>query len=193
VPIHIYTVNMDGTAVPFIHEPFYDGMLAGAALELTAGGSDEIAPTSATLTVTVPARVTGLTNGEELDFEHERPLLRNDIPLVVEFSRPLAPDRAVLHLACIPPPGPNLDPEAQRRASAVFALRNLTGRVVIPAAALAEVAAHLPQPEGECIFRIYEYTVAEDVLVIERLKDGITEGLNAVQSNGFGFNVHMTR
>lgn len=191
--IYARRLNMDGSTVTFAHEPFYDHMLAGNAVELRASGSGDIAPTSATLRATGGARVTRLWNGEDLDFEKQMPVLRIDEPLVVELSRPLDPDRTIILLAFVQPPPYNIDPEVANRASSVFMLKERTRRVVIPAAALADVAAHLPIAEGGLVFRIYEYIVSEDVLEIHRRRDGITEPLNFLQSNGVGFYVWMRR
>ncbi|MGH9201977.1 MAG: hypothetical protein ACRD2A_12175, partial [Vicinamibacterales bacterium] len=191
--IYAQRLNLDGSKVTFAHEPFYEHMLAGRAVELRASGSGDIAPTSASLRATVGARVTRLWNGSDLDFEKKMPVLRTDEPLVVELSRPLDPDRTIIVLAFFQPPPYNIDPAVADRASAVFMLKERTRRVVIPAAALADVAAHLPIAEGGLVFRIYEYVVAEDVLEIHRRRDGITEPLNFLQSNGVGFYVRMKR
>lgn len=191
--IHGQRLNMDGTTVSFAHQPFFESMVAGAAVPLVAGGSPDVAPAAATVRITAGARVTRLWNGADLDFTRSMPVLRADAPLVVELSRPLEPHRTVIHLTFFQPPPYDLAPEVVGRASAVFLLNERTRRVVIPAAALADVAAHLPIAEGGLVFRIYEYIVVEDLLAIHRLRDGITERLNLLQSNGVGFHVRMKR
>lgn len=191
--IYAHRLNMDGSTVTFAHEPFYEHMLAGGAVELRATGSADISQTSASLRVTAGARVTRLWNGADLEFGKKMPVLRTDAPLVVELSRPLDPDRTIILLAFIQPPPYNIDPAIADRASAVFMLNERTRRVVIPAAALADLAAHLPIAEGGLVFRIYEYEVAEDVLLIHRRRDGITEPLNLLQSKGVGFYVRMKK
>ena len=193
IMIYSHRLTMDGRTVTFSHEPSYDRIVAGESIELTASGSDEIGPTSASITVNPGIRITTLWNGAELDFEHVRPEFRTDQPLVVELNRQLDPDMTVIDLAYVPPPPYEVDPDVQRRASAVFILQERTNRLVIPASALAEVASHLPEPEGGLILRIHEYHVMEDVLEIVRLKEGITESLSGVQSNGFGLYVRMRR
>lgn len=191
--IYNHRLNMDGSEVTFSHEPFYEHMVAGGAIELTASGSADIEPTSASLTLRAGARITTMWNGVDLNFEQVRPVLRTDEPLVVELTRQLDPDRTLLRLAYAPPTPNDLDPDVIRRASAVFALQERTDRLVIPASALAEVASHLPEAEGGFVFRIYEYLVMEDVLEIVRIGDGITEKLSGLQSNGFGLYVQMRR
>jgi hypothetical protein len=91
------------------------------------------------------------------------------------------------------PPPYDLDDEVVSRASAVFMLNERTNRVVIPASALADVASHLPLEQGGFVFRIHEYLVQEDLLEIHRLRDGMTEPLNLLQSNGVGFYVRMMK
>ena len=191
--IYAQRLNMDGSTVTFAHEPFYDRMLAGSAVELRAGGSGDIAPTSALLRATVGARVTRMWNGSDLEFDKKMPVLRTDHPLVVELNRPLDPDRTIILLSFFQPPPYTIDPAIADRASAVFMLNERTRRVVIGADALADVAAHLPIAEGGLVFRIYEYVVAEDVLEINRRRDGVTERLNFLQSNGVGFYVRMKK
>jgi hypothetical protein len=193
--LHIYAhrINVDGSTVTFAHAPFYESMVAGGEVELTASGSDEIAPTSASLTLDAGARVTALWNGEYLAFGQQRPVLRSDQPLIVELDRSLDPDRTVLFLIYAPAPTHDVDPASVRRARAVFMLTERTNRVVIPASALAEIASHLPVSEDGFIFRIHEYGVMEDVLEIVRLGDGITELLSGIQKNGFGWYVWMRR
>ncbi len=95
VLIYSHLRNRDGSTVSVVHEPFYEHMVAGGAIELTASGSDDIEPTSASFTLRAGARVTALSNGEDLDFQQERPVLRTDAALVVQLSRPLDPDRAL--------------------------------------------------------------------------------------------------
>jgi len=192
VLIYSHRLNMDGSTVTFAHEPYYEHMVAGGGIELTASGSDDIAPTSTTLTFRAGARVTGLSNGDEFAFEQERPVLRPDEPLVVELSRPLAPDRTVLYLFYAPAPQ-TVDPAVARRASAVFVLTETTDRVVIPASALTEMASHLPEAEGEYVFRIVEYIVKEDVLDIVRIDGDVAESLTGIQGNIFGFYLLMRR
>jgi hypothetical protein len=193
ISIYNHRLNMDGSTVTFSHEPYYEHMLAGGAIELTASGSDDIEPTSASLTLRPGMRITSLWNGEHLSFEHVLTEFRTDKPLVVELSRQLDPDRTILHLEWAPPNSFVVDPDVRRRASAVFQLQERTDRLVIPASALAEIASHLPVAEGWFVFRIYEYHVMQDVLEIVRIKDGITESLRAVQSNGFGLYVKIGR
>ena len=177
----------------FSHEPYYERMLAGEALELTASGSADIAPTSALITLRPGVRITALWNGEDVPFERELPVFRTDQPLVVQLSRSLIPDRTILHLEWAPPNSYVVDPDVRRRASAVFQLKERTNRLVIPASALAEVASHLPVEEGWFVFRIFEYHVIQDVLRIVRLKESMRESLRAVQSIGFGLYVKMRR
>ena len=191
--IYNHRLNIDGSEVTFVHEPFYEHMVAGGAIELTASGSEDIEPTSASLTLRAGARIATVWNGMDLNFEQVRPVLRTDEPLVIELTRPLDPDRSLLLLAYAPPPPYDVDPEVVRRASAIFALQERTDRLVIPASALAEVASHLPEPEGGFVFRMYEYHVMEDVLEIVRVEDGIAETLSGLQSNGFGLYVTMRR
>lgn len=193
VIIYSHRINMDGSTVSFVHEPFYEHMVAGGVIELTASGSADIAPTAGSLTLRAGARVTALSNGEDLDFDQERPVLRTDEPLIVELSRPLDPDRAVLYLVYVPAPESGTDPEVVRRARAVFVLAERTDVVVIPASALAEVASHLPEPEGEFVFRISEYLVEEDVLEIVRNEEGKVEALSLIQANVFGFCLRIRR
>jgi hypothetical protein len=193
VLIYSHRLNMDGSEVSFAHEPYYERMLAGEAIELTASGSEDIEPTSASITLRQGMRITSLRNGEELPFEHELTVFRTDLPLVVNLDRPLDPDRSLLLLAYAPPPPFDVDPDVVRRATAVFKLQERTDRLVIPASALAAVASQLPAPEGGFVFRIYEYRVMEDALEIVRIKDGITEALSALQSNGFGLYVRLRR
>ncbi|UCD25551.1 MAG: hypothetical protein JSW51_06455 [Gemmatimonadota bacterium] len=191
--VHSRVLRQDGSEVVFHHESCYDRILAGQAVELTASGSDEIAPTSAAFTPQPGIRITALWNGEYLRFDRRLPLFHTDYPLVVELSRSIDPDMSVLHLHYVPPPRHDVDPDLLRRASAVFQLQERTDRLVIPASALAEVASHVTDAEGWYVFRIYEYHVMEDVLEIERLKAGITEMLTGLQSNGFGLYVRIRR
>lgn len=191
--IYGHRLNMNGSTVSFSHEPFYESLLAGGEVVLAASGSQDIAPTGASLHMTASARVTGLWNGAVVDFEKAMPLLRTDAPLVIQLNRPLDPDRTVIHLTFFRPPPYDIDPELANRASAVFMLKERTSRVVIPAAALADVARKLPIAEGGMVFRIFEYVVQEDVLEIHRLRDGITESLNLLQSNSLGFYMRMKR
>lgn len=193
VLIYSHRRNMDGTTVTFAHEPFYEEMIAGRAITVTASGSDDIGPTSGAVTLLPGARVTALSNGEPVDFERGRPVLRPHAPLVVELSRPLDPDRSLLYLAYAPPHQSGVDLSVIRRASVSFQLRERTNRVVIPAAALAEAASHLPVEEGEYVFRISEYLVTEDAMEIVRLADGTTESLSGLQVNVFGFLLRMRR
>jgi len=193
VLIYVHRLNMDGSTVSFVHAPFYEHMLADGAIELTASGSEDIEPFSAALTLAEGARVTALSNGDDLYFERERQMLRTDEPLVVELSRPLDPSRAVLRLVYLPPPESDVDPETARRASAAFELMGRTDRVVIPASALAEVASHLPEEEGGFILRVSEYFVKEDVYRLVRVEDGTAETLSGLQVSHFTIYVGMSR
>ncbi len=193
VLIYSHRLNMDGSTVSFVHEPFYERMVGGGEIDLTASGSADIEPTSASLTFRPGARVAVLWNGNDLAFDVERPVLRTDEPLVVELSRPLDPGRSVLILSYAPAPGSGVDPAVVRRASACFQLEKSTDRVVIPAKALAEVASHLPEEEGGFVFRIYEYLVKDDAFEIVRVEDGTSESLSGLQLNSFGFYLRMRR
>lgn len=193
VSIYSHRINMGGSTVSFVHGPFYEHMVAGGAIELTASGSGDIEPASASVTLRAGARVTALSNGDDLDFRRERPVLRPDEPLVVELSRPLDPNRAVLRLSYAPAPGSGVDPDVVRRARAVFQLTETTDRVVIPASALAGIASHLPEEEGGFVFRVYEYLVKQDVLEIVRIENGTAESLSGLQVNVFGFYLRMRR
>jgi hypothetical protein len=140
------------------------------------------------------ARVTALSNGDDLDFQQERPVLRTDEPLVVELNRPLDPDRALLRLMYVPPPVSGGPTEPIPGARAVFELERRTDRVVIPASALAEVASHVPEAvNGPYLLRISEYLLKEDVYEIVRAPDGTTESLSGLQVNHFSIYVRMNR
>ena len=191
--VYSHQTNMDGSEVTFVHEPFYEHMLAGGAVELTASGSEDIEPTAISLSFGPGVWVTGLWNGEDLSFEREQPVFRTDKPLVIELSRELDPDRTALSLFYAPPPPYNTDPEIVRPASAVFQLQETTDRVVIPAADLEEIASHLPEPEGVYLLGIHEYTVTQDALQILRIEAGITESLTALESNGCRLEVRMRK
>lgn len=190
--IYIVRLNRDGSTVTFVHAPFYEDMVAGAAVELTASGSDDIEPTSASLTMDAGARVVSLWNGKDLAFQVEKQLLDTHEPLIVELDRPLDPDWTILHFFYIQPPPYDMNPDSVRAASAVFMLDEQTDRVVIPAFALDQIASHLPVPDGQFMLRIYEYGVMENALRIVR-SDGITEDLTGIQSNGFSVTVRVRR
>jgi hypothetical protein len=193
VLIYVHRLNMNGTTVSFVHEPYYEDMIGGRAVELTASGSADIRPTAASLTFRPGARVTGLWNGADLAFDAEQPVLHPDVPLVVQLSRPLESVQSVLQLFYAPPPGSGVDPETIRRASVCFQLKSRSDRVVIPAEALAEAASHLPVEEGLFIFRIYEYLPQNDVMTIVRVENGASESLSGLQVNVFGFYTRMRR
>ena len=191
VLIYAHRLNMNGSTVTFAHEPFYEDMVAESPLTLTATGSADIEPVSASVTLRPGADVTGLWNGSQLDFNASRPVLRPDEPLVVELSRPLDHDKTLLYLSYVPSGGADL--ETYRRASAVFQLKATTERVVIPAAVLGEIASHMVESEGAYVFRIIEYLVHEDALEIEYVADGSREALDGVQLNIFGFYLELHR
>jgi hypothetical protein len=193
VQINIHRLNLDGSTVSFVPEPFYEHMVGGGAIELTASGSADLQPTSASVTVRPGARVVDLWNGEDLAFDQTRPVLRTDQPLVIELSRSLNPGQSVLRLSYVPPVGSGVALEVLRRASACFQLKRSTDRIVIPAEALAEVASHLPEEEGAFVFRIYEYLVKDDALEIVRVEDGTRQTLSGLQLNSFGFYLRMRR
>ena len=188
--IFAHRLNMSGGTVSFAHEPFYEDMLAGSPLTVTATGSAEVEPFSAAITLRPGAGVTGLWNGADLDFDRSRPVLRPDEPLVVELSRSLERDRALLFMSYAPAGG--ADAQTLRKASAVFQLETTTDRVVIPASALAEIASHMVEDDGRYVFRILEYLVHEDALDIVYV-DGPEEALDGVQFNVFGFYVDLHR
>lgn len=191
--VYSHRINMDGSELTSVREPFYEHMLAGGAVELMAGGSDDIEPTATSLSFGEGVWITALWNGEDLNFEQERPVFRTDEPLVIELSRELDLDRTVLDLCYAPPPPYNTDPEIVRPASAVFQLQETTDRVVIPASALVEIASHLPEPEGVYLLGIGEYTVTQDALQILRIEAGITENLTALESSGCRLQVRMRK
>lgn len=191
VLIYAHRQNMSGSTVAFAHEPFYEEMVAGSPLSLTATGSADIEPLAATVTLRPGARVTGLWNGGDLDFARSRPVLRPDEPLVVELSRPLEPDRSLLLLSYAPIGG--VDRQTYRNASATFQLKAPTDRIVIPASALAQIASHMVEDEGSYVFRILEYLVHEDALEIVYTGDGAEEALDGVQFNIFGFYLELHR
>jgi hypothetical protein len=193
VSIYIHRLNKDGSEVTFVRQPFYEHVLAGGAVELTASGSEDVEPTAASLSFGEGVRITAIWNGEDLSFERERPVFRTDEPLVIELSRELDPDRTVLSLFYAPPTPYNTDPDIVRPASAVFQLQETTDRVVIPASALQEIASHLPEPEGAYLLGINEYTVTQDALQIVRIEAGTTENLTAVESNGCRLQVRMRK
>jgi hypothetical protein len=190
VLIYAHRLNMSGSTVSFADEPYYERMVNGGAIELIAGGSDDLEPTSASLTFRPGARVTGLWNGEDLPFDRERPVLRPDRALAVELSRPLDPESSFVIMLYWPQG--SVDAEILRRASATFVLNRRSGRIVIPVSALAEMASHMVEPEGDFLFRIYERLVYPDTVGIVR-EDGTRESLSGVQSNGFGFYLKMRR
>jgi hypothetical protein len=181
----VYAVErkIGGGSVVFATAPYYQQLLAGGEVNLSATGSSEIEPLLAPVRFASSARVIGLWNGQELDFERSRPVLRTDRPLVIAVSRALDPDRAWIWLAWFPRPGSGADPDAVRRASAVFELHRPTDRIVIPASALADLASHLPGPEGGFVLRISEYLVDDDAFDIGYASDGTAETLSRLQAN----------
>lgn len=192
VDIYTHRLNMDGSTVSFTHEPFYEDLMAGQAVELTASGSEDMEPTSASVTVEEGPEVVSLWNGEELDFQEERPVLQPDADLVVELDRPIDPEEALLRIAYAPPPDADVDPSAVERARAVFGLTAPTDRVVIPESALAEVASHLPKDEGGFVFAVSEYDGEDGVLDLVRTEDG-TETLAQRRVSHFTFYLRMQR
>lgn len=194
VGIYSVRVNTDGSTVTFRHAPFYERMIGGGALRLTASGSEEVAPVSTSVTLRPGARVERFWNGEDLHFERERPILRTDEHLVIELSRPLDADRALLRLFYIPPPGVEVGAELLDRARAVFELDRTTDRVVIPASALADVASHLAEGEENAfILRASEYISTDDVMELVQLETGTVESLSSIQINHFTIYVRVQR
>lgn len=190
--IYSFRQNADGTTVTFTHEPWYEHMIGGGAIELAGTGSDEIAPFSQPVTLTPGARIESISQGEELDFQHRRPILGTDEPLVVELSRPLDPGRAYLRLFYVPPCCDPADPDLLDRARVVFELNHRTDRIVIPASALAELESRLPdKPERVLILQATEYLARDGALEIVHLPEGTPESLSSVQANHIRVYVEM--
>lgn len=174
-------ITTDGRTVTFAHEPFYESMLAGAAIELTGSGSMDVEPFTSDITLRPGARLAGLSSGGPLDFQNEQPTLRSDRNLVIDFSRPLDRERTVVHIVYLD--APPADQELQRRASAAFQLMRSTDRVVIPHPALQRIKSEVPDVDGPFLLRVYEHVPLDDELRIERLPSGPNEALSGRQSN----------
>lgn len=191
ISIYGHRLNLDGSTVTFTHEPFYEDMVAGQPLTLTASGSHEIEPLTTSVALTPGARVTAFDNGGELAFDRERPVLRPDEPLVVALSRAVDPDRTILYIRYVAPSGTDVDPAVVQQARAAFGLTARTDQVVIPASALTELANRLPPGGGALIFTISEYLVDDEALEVIRVEDGAAETLSGLQVNHFHIYVDM--
>lgn len=186
IVFYSFRQNADGSTVSFAHEPYYERMLDGDALELAATGSEEVAPFSQLVTLTPGARIESISQGGPLDFRNQRPVLDTTDPLVVQLSRPIHPDKAFLRLFWVPPCCDPADPELLDRARVVFELNGPTDRVVIPAAPLAELESRLPDDtERVLILQVTEYLARADALEIVHLPEGTRESLSSVQANVF--------
>lgn len=192
VLIYSHRHNIDGSEVSFVHEPFYEGMVGGQPVSLTASGSPEVHPASASFTVQPGPRVTTVWNGDVLPFESSMSELRHDQPLMLELDRPVDPDKTMIRIFYAPPNEAGVSSEVRRLASAAFGLLGRTDRVVIPPSALREIASHLPEALGGFIIQVSEYQIEDDVMDVT-YSDGIEETFAVLRASHFRIYARMPR
>lgn len=129
--VHVTWVG--GETTEFTLAEYHDDLVSGENIEITSTGSTETGAGAGSFRITPVARLTGIENGDPLSLDVDEPIVvRSDTTLVLEFERPLDPERA--YILVMPYFGA---PDAAR---GVF-LQPLEAaeRVVIPGAILAEL------------------------------------------------------
>ncbi|MEM7414925.1 MAG: hypothetical protein AAF389_05460 [Gemmatimonadota bacterium] len=180
--IYSTRLNRDGSTVEFYHEPYYERMVAGQPVILSAPGSSEVDPATASLTLRPGPRLTGLWNGQSRDYQQSMQSLDVGEHLVIDLDRPLEADRGLVRLLYAPPNDAGVSEEDRRRASATFVLLDDTDRIVIPSSALRSISAHLPEVLGAFIIDVREYLVTPDVMTV-RYADDVSETFDMIRTS----------